>query len=196
MCIEASHNNFLTSTLLWMFITMKKYVEVFSLKLWLLYKKKKKRKKEKVISNCDMVLIQGNLHGWRGNLFAKGNIIAHVSVHAWEDNINLVCPMLNHICVRLGPTPPTPPSRPGLPARTYMGTLGNDESDVNLNICNFGRVLSHWFPTRKGSQLLTHVWAWRPDNERDVGGPGLSRTQMWFSLGCLELLSLKETRLN
>ena len=34
----------------------------------------------------------------------------------------LHCPGLDHIFIRLGPTPPTPPSLPDLPARTYMGT--------------------------------------------------------------------------
>jgi hypothetical protein len=31
--------------------------------------------------------------------------------------------------------------------------LGNNESDVNLNVCSFDWVLSHWFPTRKSSQV-------------------------------------------
>ena len=31
-------------------------------------------------------------------------------------------PRLDHIFIRLGPTPPMPPSLPGLPARTCMGT--------------------------------------------------------------------------
>jgi hypothetical protein len=34
-----------------------------------------------------------------------------------------LCSGLNHICVRLGPTPPTAPSLPGLPVHTCVGTL-------------------------------------------------------------------------
>ena len=166
MGIEASHTIFLISTLLWMFITLKKHVEVVffqQIKSWLLHKWI-----NKVISFCDTVLIQGNLHGWRGNLFVKGNKIAHVSVCAWDDNINLVCPRLNHICVRLGPILPTPLSLPGLLARPCVGTLENDESDVNLNICNFDRVLSHWFPMRRSS----HAGAGRKTGHRKRRGKG------------------------
>ena len=35
--------------------------------------------------------------------------------------------------------------------RNSINSLGNNGSDVNLNICNFDRVLSHWFPMRKSS---------------------------------------------
>ena len=32
-----------------------------------------------------------------------------------------------------------------------INQLGNNESDVNLNICNFDHVLPHWFPMRKSA---------------------------------------------
>jgi hypothetical protein len=58
--------------------------------------------------------------------------------------------------------------------------LGNNESDVNLNICSFDQVLSHWFPTRKSP---TQVWAGWPSIEGGVGGARPSRMKMWSSLG-------------
>ena len=36
---------------------------------------------------------------------------------------------------------------------TLSSKLGNNESDVNLNVCNFDWVLTHWFPTRKSSHV-------------------------------------------
>ena len=46
--------------------------------------------------------------------------------------------------------------------RNTINSLGNYESDVNLNIRNFDRVLSHWFPTRKSSHTsvdrMTGQW--------------------------------------
>ena len=78
-------------------------------------------------------------------------------------------PILDHIFIRLRHAAPTPPSLPGLPARTCMGALlrwepmslkplssfdmwrnsvnqpGKNESDVNLNFCNFNWALSQWF---------------------------------------------------
>lgn len=34
----------------------------------------------KVINFCDLVLTQPNLHGYRGSLFTKASLIAHISV--------------------------------------------------------------------------------------------------------------------
>ena len=34
----------------------------------------------KVKSFCDLVLTQGQLHGYRGSLFTKASLIAHISV--------------------------------------------------------------------------------------------------------------------
>ena len=84
------------------------------------------------------------------------------------------CPGLDHICVQLGPTSPMPPSLPNLPAHTHVGSPPRSEpmwqyplritniqvditfiipklNGVNLNIYNFDRLLSHWFPVRKSS---------------------------------------------
>ena len=52
--------------------------------------------------------------------------------------------------------------------RNSINQLGNNESDVNLNICNLDRVLSHWFPTRKGS----HAGAGRKTRQRRRHGRG------------------------
>ena len=88
--------------------------------------------------------------------------------------LSLKRPGLDHIFIRIGPAPPTSPSLLGLLVCTCVGNqcdntrllkplnsfgmwrssinkLGNTESDVNLNICNFDQVLSHWFPMRKSS---------------------------------------------
>jgi hypothetical protein len=35
--------------------------------------------------------------------------------------------------------------------RNFINQLGNNENDLNLNICIFDRVLSNWLPTRKAS---------------------------------------------
>ena len=99
--------------------------------------------------------------------------VSKVTSVSWD-----VGPRLDHIFIQLGPAPPTPPSLPSLPPTlawelfpagnqcdntrslkplkaplacegTLSSKLGNNESDVTLNICNFDRVLSHWFPTRK-----------------------------------------------
>ena len=35
--------------------------------------------------------------------------------------------------------------------RNFINQLGTNESDVNLNICNIDRLLSHWFPTKRSS---------------------------------------------
>ena len=47
----------------------------------------------------------------------------------------------------------------------------------NLNICDFDRVLSHWFPSQQEG-APTQVWLERPGIERGMGGAGPSQTQM------------------
>ena len=50
--------------------------------------------------------------------------------------------------------------------RNSINQLGNNEIDVNLNICKFHRILSHWFPTRKSSHASTDKKTWT--NERGL----------------------------
>ena len=45
------------------------------------------------------------------------------------------------------------------------------------------RVLSHWAPTRKNSQLPTLVQIGRPDSEGGVGEAEPSQTKTWSSPG-------------
>ena len=106
--------------------------------------------------------------------------------------------LLDHIIIRLGPTPPmllsftvwssllahawelflvgnqcdnTHSLKPfgsfGM-WKNSIKSLGNNESDVNLNICNIDRVLSHWFPTRRS----THASASRKTGQWRRRGRG------------------------
>jgi hypothetical protein len=70
----------------------------------------------------------------------------------------------------------------------------NNESDVNLNICNFDRVFWPNNSYHIGSQqekIPTQVWARRPGSEGGMGGAEPNRTQMWFSQGPQLTLPIK-----
>ena len=110
------------------------------------------------------------------NFFGK---MATCNWHILETIGSFKGPGLNHICVRLCPalshllhnlvfllTPVwelfavgnnvTIPDRlshetPLTCEETSSNKLEHNESNVNLNICNFDQVLSHWFQTRKSS---------------------------------------------
>jgi hypothetical protein len=130
----------------------------------------------------------------------------------------------SHLClVGPRPAPPTPPSMLGLLAHTCVGALthwepmwqyrshkplnscgmwltsstklGDNESDVDLNSCNFDQGLSHWCPTAKSS----HACAGKKTGHwREGHGPveDVCDLAHGLTIGLTSELSIWSTRFN
>jgi len=74
--------------------------------------------------------------------------------------------------------------------RNSINKLGNDENNVNLDNCNFGWVLSHWFPTRN------NFYTWGSGSEGGGGeGAGQVPTEWRCDLARAHYLTFHEKKL-
>ena len=66
--------------------------------------------------------------------------------------------------------------------RNFISQIGNNDSDVNLNISNSDHVLSYWFSRRRSSHTCANMKT-RQRKRLGRGGTGPNRMKMWSSLG-------------